>query len=271
MSESKRVGDIGAVKVEEIMISDPATLGRNDALDLADDIIRYQARIGDARDHATLAAIAGRLDLPGTQLWLASPGGLAGPWPQAADGLPPAPAAGGLWQADPQRPSLQWRPVDTRPATAGLGDISWQAPLPAPAQPVPPGAADPRLVWEWYGWRRGLVASCRPNPGHRALARWMLSRPGVTLERLEAALTAETDRIASGGVTEEEFARARNRLIAESIFSQDSQAAMARDTSLPIRAVMPQPARRRERSAPQRPEGRPREGAGRRGRRAGRR
>lgn len=40
MSESKRVGDIGAVKVEEIMISDPATLGRNDALDLADDIMR---------------------------------------------------------------------------------------------------------------------------------------------------------------------------------------------------------------------------------------
>ncbi|HMT44268.1 MAG TPA: lytic transglycosylase domain-containing protein [Chakrabartia sp.] len=42
--------------------------------DLADDIIRYQARIGDARDHATLAAIAGRLDLPGTQLWLAQNG-----------------------------------------------------------------------------------------------------------------------------------------------------------------------------------------------------
>lgn len=40
MSESKRVGDLGAVKVEEIMISDPATLGRNDALDLADDIMR---------------------------------------------------------------------------------------------------------------------------------------------------------------------------------------------------------------------------------------
>ena len=29
---------------------------------------------------------------------------------------------------------------------------------------------DPRLVWEWYGWRRGLVAACSPNPGHRALA-----------------------------------------------------------------------------------------------------
>jgi len=30
--------------------------------------------------------------------------------------------------------------------------------------------ADPRLVWEWYAWRRGLVARARPNAGHLALA-----------------------------------------------------------------------------------------------------
>lgn len=29
---------------------------------------------------------------------------------------------------------------------------------------------DPGLVWGWYAWRRGVVAGCRPNPGHRALA-----------------------------------------------------------------------------------------------------
>jgi NAD-dependent deacetylase len=29
---------------------------------------------------------------------------------------------------------------------------------------------DPALVWEWYDWRRGLVARCRPNPAHEALA-----------------------------------------------------------------------------------------------------
>ncbi len=29
---------------------------------------------------------------------------------------------------------------------------------------------DPRLVWEWYEWRRGLVAQAGPNPGHLALA-----------------------------------------------------------------------------------------------------
>jgi NAD-dependent deacetylase len=32
-------------------------------------------------------------------------------------------------------------------------------------------ARDPRLVWEWYDWRRGLIAAARPNPGHHALAR----------------------------------------------------------------------------------------------------
>ncbi len=32
--------------------------------------------------------------------------------------------------------------------------------------------ADPRLVWEWYGWRRQRVAACRPNAAHEALARF---------------------------------------------------------------------------------------------------
>jgi soluble lytic murein transglycosylase len=43
-------------------------------LDLADQLIRWQARIGDARDHSALATIAGRMDLPATQLWLAHNG-----------------------------------------------------------------------------------------------------------------------------------------------------------------------------------------------------
>lgn len=29
--------------------------------------------------------------------------------------------------------------------------------------------ANPRLVWEWYTWRRKLVAQAQPNPGHAAL------------------------------------------------------------------------------------------------------
>ena len=29
---------------------------------------------------------------------------------------------------------------------------------------------DPKLVWEWYSWRRQLVEKAVPNPGHKALA-----------------------------------------------------------------------------------------------------
>jgi len=31
-------------------------------------------------------------------------------------------------------------------------------------------ARDPRLVWEWYGWRRRVVRQCMPNAAHVVLA-----------------------------------------------------------------------------------------------------
>ena len=31
---------------------------------------------------------------------------------------------------------------------------------------------NPKLVWEWYDWRRGIIGSKDPNPGHKVLARW---------------------------------------------------------------------------------------------------
>jgi len=41
-----------------------------------------------------------------------------------------------------------------------------------PEELATPGAfaRDPRLVWEWYDWRRRLVLDCRPNAAHLALA-----------------------------------------------------------------------------------------------------
>jgi NAD-dependent deacetylase len=39
---------------------------------------------------------------------------------------------------------------------------------------------DPLLVWEWYDWRRTLIARCRPNAAHDTLARWS-QRDGFTL------------------------------------------------------------------------------------------
>ena len=41
-------------------------------------------------------------------------------------------------------------------------------------------AHNPKLVWEWYDWRRGVIASCKPNPAHEILAKWS-ARAGFTL------------------------------------------------------------------------------------------
>jgi len=40
---------------------------------------------------------------------------------------------------------------------------------------------NPKLVWEWYAWRRELVASAQPNPGHLALAQLEQRMPEFTL------------------------------------------------------------------------------------------
>jgi NAD-dependent deacetylase len=40
---------------------------------------------------------------------------------------------------------------------------------------------DPRLVWEWYAWRRQVVAGARPNPGHYALAALASRVPHLSL------------------------------------------------------------------------------------------
>jgi NAD-dependent deacetylase len=39
----------------------------------------------------------------------------------------------------------------------------------------------PKLVWEWYAWRRELVAQAKPNPGHLALAELERRIPKFTL------------------------------------------------------------------------------------------
>ncbi len=41
-------------------------------------------------------------------------------------------------------------------------------------------ARDPHLVWEWYDWRRQLIAKAEPNAAHHAIAT-LTARPGTTL------------------------------------------------------------------------------------------
>lgn len=40
---------------------------------------------------------------------------------------------------------------------------------------------NPKLVWEWYDWRRGIISQKEPNPGHKVLARWDKFFPSFSL------------------------------------------------------------------------------------------
>jgi NAD-dependent deacetylase len=40
---------------------------------------------------------------------------------------------------------------------------------------------DPKLIWDWYAWRREAVKAVRPNPGHYALAKMEMCVPEFTL------------------------------------------------------------------------------------------
>jgi len=42
-------------------------------------------------------------------------------------------------------------------------------------------ARDPRLVWEWYNWRREIIARAQPNAAHRALVELEIRKPRFTL------------------------------------------------------------------------------------------
>jgi len=66
----------------------------------------------------------------------------------AASGIPTFRGPGGLWRS--------FRPEELATAEAF--------------------ERDPKLVWEWYAWRRGLVAEARPNRAHEVLAAWSRGR-----------------------------------------------------------------------------------------------
>ena len=61
-------------------------------------------------------------------------------------------------------------------------------------------ARDPRLVWEWYDWRRQKIAACVPNAAHDVLASWSQRFPRFTL------ITQNVD-----GLHESAFARMTGR------------------------------------------------------------
>jgi NAD-dependent deacetylase len=42
-------------------------------------------------------------------------------------------------------------------------------------------ARDPKLVWEWYDWRRQIIANAVPNAAHKALVKLEIAKRGFTL------------------------------------------------------------------------------------------
>jgi NAD-dependent deacetylase len=42
-------------------------------------------------------------------------------------------------------------------------------------------AKDPKLVWEWYNWRRELISKAVPNPAHHALVKLEIKKREYTL------------------------------------------------------------------------------------------
>jgi NAD-dependent protein deacetylase/lipoamidase len=52
-------------------------------------------------------------------------------------------------------------------------------------------ARNPKLVWEWYDWRRGLIRSAQPSRGHHALAQLEWRQLGIRApERAEGRLVS---------------------------------------------------------------------------------
>lgn len=71
------------------------------------------------------------------------------------------------------------------PTFRGAGGL-WQGHRPEELATPEAFARDPRLVWEFYDWRRTALAECVPNPGHGALAE---------LERLVPVFTLITQNV----------------------------------------------------------------------------
>lgn len=78
---------------------------------------------------------------------------LTGAGVSAESGIPTFRGANGLWK--------QYRPEDLATPEAF--------------------ARNPELVWQWYDWRRGIIAQAKPNAGHTALAELEQRVPDFTL------------------------------------------------------------------------------------------
>jgi NAD-dependent deacetylase len=66
------------------------------------------------------------------------------------------------------------------PTFRGAGGL-WKNHKPEELATAEAFSKDPRLVWEWYNWRRELIAKALPNAAHRALVEFEKRKPRFTL------------------------------------------------------------------------------------------
>ena len=66
------------------------------------------------------------------------------------------------------------------PTFRGAGGL-WKNFKPEELATVDAFERDPKLVWEWYNWRRELIAPARPNPAHNALVQLEIKTRNYTL------------------------------------------------------------------------------------------
>lgn len=78
---------------------------------------------------------------------------------------------------------------------------------------------DPKLVWDWYEWRRTLVRDAAPNPGHLALAE--LERHVPTLALITQNVDGLHQKAGSGGVIELHGNITRTKCSVEDIMVED--------------------------------------------------
>jgi len=99
---------------------------------------------------------------------------------------------------------------------------------------------DPRLVWEWYNWRRELVAKALPNAAHKALVQLEIKKREYTL--ITQNVDGLHDRAGSG------HAQAARRHLAHAVHG------VRRQLAGPARAVAqsPAPLRLRRSGSPRR-------------------
>jgi NAD-dependent deacetylase len=95
----------------------------------------------------TLNQLAGKFR-PDTRITVMTGAGVS-----AASGVPTFRGPGGLWK-------------DFRPESLATAEAFQR---------------DPRLVWEWYDWRRQVLSTKTPNRAHEVLAAWSKRYPNFTL------------------------------------------------------------------------------------------